>query len=277
MISPQGDGYYVIKSLESGLYIDISGGSTDSGARLVQWPLHGGDNQLFHIEPTDNGFYKIRAKHSGKVLDVQGPSKDNCANIHQWDEYVTDSQLWSFGANNVVIVNSSNIEEAKQMINAFYVKHDNQVQSYQALNVEASTSVGGNHNATGGYDTLYVEAKAGKEEGILFIMSAEASASVFHYAGAKGGIQTAQFEVLVVKCKASTGFYNGVELGVSLISLKAAVFDLNLGFGLSTGFGIKGDSLEFEVAGTGLIIGRRIGISVLGSEFAIDFGRCNLQ
>jgi len=90
----------------------------------------------------------------------------------------------------------------------------------------------------------------------------------------KGGIQTVAFDVLVVNVKAQVGYYNGVDLGINLISAKASVFDISLGVGLSTGFGIMSNSIDFKIAGTGLIIGQRIGFSAFGSEFAIDFGRC---
>jgi hypothetical protein len=38
-------GYHRIVSSYSGKVIDVTGGSTTSGAKLVQWDWHGGDNQ----------------------------------------------------------------------------------------------------------------------------------------------------------------------------------------------------------------------------------------
>ena len=34
-----------------GLVLDVAGASFDDGAPLVQFPFHGGDNQLFRLEP----------------------------------------------------------------------------------------------------------------------------------------------------------------------------------------------------------------------------------
>ena len=56
----------------------------------------------------------------------------------------------------------------------------------------------------------------------------------------KGGITTASFDVLLAKA--------------------------------------KDDSLQIEFLGTGITIciGRKMGISVLGSSFGVDFGRCTI-
>ena len=69
-----------------------------------------------------------------------------------------------------------------------------------------------------------------------------------------------------------------------------SIFDLELGAGISTGyfeiklilillnwfiqgFGIKDDSLELKVLGTGITVGRKLAISVADTSFGIDFGR----
>jgi len=144
-------------------------------------------------------------------------------------------------------------------------KHDDKIKIYQA-----DTSL----FHSGGFDILYAETNIGQEDGILFIISAEASVSFIHYANGKDRLRTLNFDVLQVMVKDSVGWYNGLQLGASLINLMASVFDLNVGFGYSIGFGIKDDSLEFEFGEFGFVIGRRIGISIFGFEIAIDLGRC---
>jgi hypothetical protein len=67
--------------------------------------------------------------------------------------------------------------------------------------------------------------------------------------------------------------YIGAEIGVDLISAQAAIFDLNLGYALTTGIGLQDGSLEVEVAGCGITIGKRVGISAFGTGVSIDFGR----
>ena len=63
------------------------------------------------------------------------------------------------------------------------------------------------------------------------------------------------------------------EAGVHLPKVEASAFDLNLGVGLDTGGGIKDDSLEVKALGCGVTVGRKVGISVFGASFGIDFGK----
>ena len=78
----------------SGKVLDVTGGSTDDGAVIQQWPWHGGDNQRFFIEPLGDGYVRVVAKHSGKVLDVTGGSADNGALIIQWPWHGGNNQRW---------------------------------------------------------------------------------------------------------------------------------------------------------------------------------------
>ena len=56
-----------------------------------------------------------------------------------------------------------------------------------------------------------------------------------------------------------------------------SVFDFNLGAGVSTGAGIKDDSLDLKLAGCGVKVGRKVGISAFDNEIAVDFGRCSVM
>src|SRR5215218_5488833 len=82
------------QSLHSLMVLDVTGGSVDNGAPLIQWDMHGGDMQRFRIEPLGGGQFALRAVHSGKVLDVSGWSADNGAPIQQWDWHGGNNQLW---------------------------------------------------------------------------------------------------------------------------------------------------------------------------------------
>ena len=123
-----------------------------------------------------------------------------------------------------------------------------------------------------------MSADAGIDEGIILQVSTSAEASVFHFVdqNSKGGIATASFDVLQAKAKAWAGAGAGVALSINLVDAKVAVFGLTLGVGVDTGVGVKDDSLEIEFLGTGITIGRKVGISVLGSSFGVDFGRCTI-
>lgn len=76
----------------SGKAMDIQGGSTGNGARLLQWSFHGGQNQQFFPDPVGGGYYRLVALHSQKVLDVYGASAADGAEVIQWPWHGGDNQ-----------------------------------------------------------------------------------------------------------------------------------------------------------------------------------------
>ena len=106
--------------------------------------------------------------------------------------------------------------------------------------------------------------------------SAGAQASLF-----KGGnfnpdsqLQTAEIDVVQAKTGAwVTPLGAGVDLSANLVDMKASIFDATIGVSASTGAGIKDDSLKVEFLGTGVTLGRKIGIGVFGTSFGVDLGR----
>ena len=68
--------------------------------------------------------------------------------------------------------------------------------------------------------------------------------------------------------------YAGANATATLSGGSVSAFDFHLGAGLSTGAGIKDDSVSLKVAGCGVQVGRKVGISAFDNEFAVDFGRC---
>jgi hypothetical protein len=44
-----GNGYYKIKNTNSGLILDVSGGSTTAGAKIIQWTDKNANNQLWQL------------------------------------------------------------------------------------------------------------------------------------------------------------------------------------------------------------------------------------
>ncbi|MEZ4542238.1 MAG: RICIN domain-containing protein, partial [Chloroflexota bacterium] len=87
-----------LSARHSGQPLDVTGGSTAGGAQIIQWPYHGGDNQLFHLEPLDDGSYRLVAVHSGKVLDVTAASTENGAKVIQWDWHGGPNQRFEIQA-----------------------------------------------------------------------------------------------------------------------------------------------------------------------------------
>ena len=91
---PTEDGFYQIVSRENGKALDIILGGTQNGAQIHQWPIHGGDNQLWAVESAGRGVYLLRAKASGRCLDVVGMSKENGVRIQIWDDVNGENQQW---------------------------------------------------------------------------------------------------------------------------------------------------------------------------------------
>lgn len=87
-----GGGYYYIKNLYSGLYLNVANSAKTNGAQLRQnhkLRLGGGPNHnyQFQIVAPDGGLgydYYLRARHSGKYLTVVGHSQNDGAGIRQY-------------------------------------------------------------------------------------------------------------------------------------------------------------------------------------------------
>lgn len=86
---------YVIRSKNSGKALDVSWGSKDNGANVLQYTYHGYANQKWYIEKQQSGYYTIKCYATGKVLDVQGLSCDNGGNVQQWEYLGGANQEWS--------------------------------------------------------------------------------------------------------------------------------------------------------------------------------------
>ena len=85
----------ILLSKNSGMVLDVTGGSVSNGTVIQQWDWTGGTNQQWNIVPLGNGYNKIVNVNSGLVLDVTGGSSSaafqNGAPIQQWS--------WTGGAN----------------------------------------------------------------------------------------------------------------------------------------------------------------------------------
>jgi hypothetical protein len=65
-----GDGSFTLTAQHSGEVLDVTGGSTATGAQPVQYPYWGGRNQHWYFEPTIDGFYHVVSQNSGLCLDI---------------------------------------------------------------------------------------------------------------------------------------------------------------------------------------------------------------
>lgn len=56
----------------------------------------------------------------------------------------------------------------------------------------------------------------------------------------------------------------------TLSEAKVGPLNLHLGAGVSTGAKVEDGTVEAKIAGTGLKLGKKIGVTVLDNEFSID-------
>ena len=89
------DGTYTIKSAINNNYVlDVSGGSTESGANVQIYQNMLLASQRFQVEYLDNGYYIITAVHSGMVLDVANAGQTAGTNVWQCYRNDLDAQQW---------------------------------------------------------------------------------------------------------------------------------------------------------------------------------------
>jgi len=81
--------FFIISESHPNLVLDIEGGSSEHGAKLIIHPYHGGKNQKFKLNKQGN----LVAIHSGLALDIQGGLEQG-ANIIQWEAHGGANQKW---------------------------------------------------------------------------------------------------------------------------------------------------------------------------------------
>ncbi len=102
---------YQVQNRKSGLLLDVNGGSTSTGATVIQWPDNGGTNQQWRIVSAGGDTFSIVNVKSGLLLDVNGGSSQEGASVIQWTSNGGANQRWRIidiggGFYDIVNVNS---------------------------------------------------------------------------------------------------------------------------------------------------------------------------
>ncbi|GLC33012.1 hypothetical protein PLESTB_000380600 [Pleodorina starrii] len=123
-----------------------------------------------------------------------------------------------------------------------------------------------------GARTLTAEGKAGYSS---FGAHAEGGAHVMRLINDKTEGMEMDVKVLGASAGVKAGYIDGslaakVNAGVHLVDADVGAFRLKLGAGVSTGAQMKDNSVEAKVAGCGVTLGQKIGVSVFDNEFSID-------
>lgn len=271
-IEDRGSDKKSIRGVKSGKALDVTAGSKDNFANIQQWGYWGGDNQLWKIEQVEEGWFTIKSCSSGKVLDVSGHSMDDGGNVQQYTYGDGTNQQWRF---------EQVIRPA--VLNQATVKWKNGA-NYDQMEMDSSTLIGvqsdGNIfvvNPDSGVSTLsavggVIVTKTPLGPGYKLVdsvafMRVSNGESV-------NGLDTVDVAIFEGHAEAELQpLYAGAGVGFNLAGGSASIFDFNLGVGLSTGVGLKDESVELKVAGTGVTVGRKISISVLDNSFGIDLVR----
>jgi hypothetical protein len=85
VLVPDGNGYYWITNVQSGMALDVEGANGRAGAAIIQWPKHNGDNQKWKLIDLGNLSFNIVSKLDETLcLDVTGASSRDGARLVLW-------------------------------------------------------------------------------------------------------------------------------------------------------------------------------------------------
>lgn len=97
------DGIYMIKNVNSGLYLDVEGGNAANGTNVQQWGASGSASyNTWKIVKYSGTYYKIYSMlgdGSTYVLDVAAKSAENGANVEIYKDNSGNNQLFQFVKN----------------------------------------------------------------------------------------------------------------------------------------------------------------------------------
>ncbi|WP_168735582.1 RICIN domain-containing protein [Cohnella fermenti] len=85
---------YKLTNQQSGLVMDVAGGSLANGANVQQEADNGSASQRWIIEDMGDGSYKLTNAQSGKCLDVDAGSGVPGANVQQWEDNGLPPERW---------------------------------------------------------------------------------------------------------------------------------------------------------------------------------------
>ena len=111
-ISYEGNGYYKIASLCSGLILDVENSGQDNGVNIRQWEDNGASAQRWKINKNADGTYNFIAQCSGKALDVNGGVFTDGTNVQQWDYINSDAQKFNLEETELLSENIVSIKKA---------------------------------------------------------------------------------------------------------------------------------------------------------------------
>ncbi|MDQ0931379.1 RICIN domain-containing protein [Streptomyces turgidiscabies] len=89
------EGVHTLKNLGSSMLMDVSNGSTATGAKIIQWPSTGGANQQWALTRVADNIFTLKSVKSGLCLDVPDKSTTAGVQLHQWTCNGGTNQQWA--------------------------------------------------------------------------------------------------------------------------------------------------------------------------------------
>ncbi|OXM15738.1 RICIN domain-containing protein [Paenibacillus herberti] len=89
-------GYYKVKNVNSGKFMDVSGASIADGAQVVQSTSSTSISQQWQLIDFGGGYFIVKNRNSGKVLCMNNGTTAEGGDSIQWTVSGTANQNWSF-------------------------------------------------------------------------------------------------------------------------------------------------------------------------------------
>ncbi|MGW2541117.1 glycosyl hydrolase family 95 catalytic domain-containing protein [Kitasatospora sp. NPDC001574] len=87
-------GEFKLVNRNSGLVMDVFGGSSADGAPVIQYAWSGSTNQRWRLLPDHDGSFRLSSVRSGRVLEDPGASGTVGKALHQWSDTNSGNQWW---------------------------------------------------------------------------------------------------------------------------------------------------------------------------------------
>lgn len=89
---------HYLTNANSSLVMDVSGGSTASGGKIIQWTNHSGTNQQWQLKAVSGNIYTLTNANSGLCLEVPGSSTTQGTQLDQYTCNGGANQEWALNA-----------------------------------------------------------------------------------------------------------------------------------------------------------------------------------
>ena len=125
------EGYYFIKHVQSGRYVDITDMDTGNGKQLQiydKYQYH--TNQVFKFEKTDGNYWKITSLYNGKCMEVRNDGQKNNDKVAQWDYGNIPCQQWEIIDLSPGTIGLKNRNSGK-LLNTYQAKNENRTKLVQ--------------------------------------------------------------------------------------------------------------------------------------------------